>query len=172
MLSKRLLHPCAAIMAIGFVCCCVWSVLLHLNVFESDGVCVSVDGSRLRFSNSEFIVTNLLSISVRPTRKTSEWIYVYGADSEIWVNGHRLEIEKMGIKLFYNGGEKFADEEIKSELPVLLRFFEDKVIVAGVATWVHGQIVIENINGPYNVTIRVKKDCRVVVKGNWYEFTG
>lgn len=172
MINKRLLISCVAVIAAVSGGCYVWSMCSHSNLIEEDGACVIVDGSRLRFSNSEIVVTNSLSISVRPTQKTSEWLYLYAADSEVLINGHRLSINAKSIKHVYVDSERILDEEIISELPVLFRFFADKVIVAGSATWVKGQIVIENADDSYDVNIHVKKNCRIVVKGNWYEFTG
>lgn len=171
MTNKRLGLLCTTIIAVVLLGCYVWCALLNLDLSRSDGSYV-VDGSRLRFSNCEIFVTNSLSINVRPTQKTSEWIYVYGTDSEILINGNRLDVGEASIRYVYDGSTNSAEEVIKSELPVLLRFFEDKVIVAGSATWTEGQIVIENDKSSYDVMIRVKKECRIVVKGNWYEFTG
>lgn len=56
------------------------------NKTGMDGARVNVDGDSLRINNKEFIVTNFLLLSVKPTKKTSEWIYVHGVDCEILVN--------------------------------------------------------------------------------------
>ena len=57
--NKRLWLFCASIIVAGFVGYYVWSVLSHSDFLKSDGSCVIVDGSRLRFSNFEIIVTNV-----------------------------------------------------------------------------------------------------------------
>lgn len=173
MINKSLLLSCViGVVVAVLVCCCVLNLCFNSNRFESDGACVIVDGSSLRVCNTEFIVTNSLSFCVRPTQKTSEWIYVYGADSEVWVDGHRLTINGTSIEYDYDDGKENASSKIMSELPILLRFFENKVFVAGSATWAKGRIVIEHIGSSYDVRIQVKKECRIVIKANWYEFTG
>lgn len=172
MINKCLLLSIVFIVMIMPIGCYIWKVLSFSNVRKSEGVNVIVDGSRLRLANSEIIVTNSLSISVRPTQKTSEWMYVYSACSEIWVNDHRLEINERSIKHSCADGKTIVKEEVKSKSPILFRFFHNKVVVAGSKTWVDGQVVIECSDSQYNVKVDPKKDCRVVVKGNWYEFTG
>lgn len=171
MANKRIMIFGAIGIATSILVCYILSVLVGTYWSESVGSCAIVDGSRLRVFNSEIFVTNALSINVRPTQKTSEWIYVYGTDPEICINRHRLNVSETQILHVGEEGKR-SEEVIKCESPVLLRFFKDEVIVAGVKTWTEGQIVIENTNSLYEVTICTKKGCRIVVKGNWYEYTG
>lgn len=169
MKNKRLCLFCALIIAVIGFGCYVWNALCCL---KTDGLRVIVDGSRLRLSNLEISVTNSVFINVRPTQKTSEWIYVHGVEAKICINGHWLEVRENSIKHICDASNKDVGKEIKSEMPVLIRFFNDKVVIAGAATWASGKIEIENANNSYDVEFRVKKDCKIIVKGNWYEFTG
>lgn len=166
---------CTVIVASVVAVSLVWFLFSHLGIVESDDGVVIVDGSFLRVLDSEIIITNSLSLSVRPSHKVSEWIYVNGVGSEILVNGHRFEVSQAKLRHVYDRGircmEK-VDEEIVCELPVLFRFFENKVIVAGSATWTKGSVVVDNVCDSYEVKVYAKKECRIVIKGNWYEFSG
>lgn len=171
MTNKALLFSTVAVVAVIFA---VRSVYLRANFNNvgMDGTCVNVEGSSLRISNKEIIVTNLLSLCVRPTKKTSEWIFVYGGDCEILINERRLEITETSIKYFCDGCEDNSGTVIKSELPVLLRFFNNEVLVTGSSHSANDRIKVVDNRGLYDVKIQVKKACRIVIKANWYEFTG
>ena len=170
MTNKGLLFSAVAIAPVVLAVCCVY-LKANFNNAGMDGACVNVDGSSLRISNKEFIVTNLLSLCVRPTKKTSEWIYVCGDDCEILINEQRLEITGTSTRYFCDGREENSGTLIKSELPVLLRFFNNEVVVTGSKPSANGRIRVEDTRGLYDVKIRVKKACRIVIKANWYEFT-
>lgn len=171
MTNKVLLFSAVAIAPVVLAVCCVY-LKANFNNAGMDGACVNVDGSSLRISNKEFVVTNLLSLCVRPTKKTSEWIFVYGGDCEILINKHRFEITETSIKYFREGCEDNSGAVIKSELPVLLRFFDNEVVVTGSRPSAKDLLRVEDSRGLYDVKIQVKKACRIVIKANWYEFSG
>ena len=171
MTNKGLLFFAVAVAVVILAGRCVY-LRANLNKTGMDGTSfLNVDGSSLRICNKEFIVTNLLSLCVRPTKKTSEWIYVCGDDCEILINEQRLEITGTSTRYFCDGREENSGTIIKSELPVLLRFFNNEVVVTGSKPSAKGQIRVEDTRGLYDVKIRVKKACRIVIKANWYEFT-
>lgn len=167
MINKKLLFlsACVVLGLFAFYCLC-----LHTTKDKLHGVGINVDGSRLRIFNQEFIVTNALCLCVRPTKKTSEWIYIYDADSEIMVNEHRLILNQTSVEHICDDVNEDVCTAIESELPILLRFFKNTVLVAGSRTWTKGQIKFKNTANLYDVKIQTKKSCRVVIKGNWYEF--
>ena len=171
MTNKRIILSGAVVVVMVLLLSSVYWCLCS-NKIESGCGYVIVDGACLRISNEEFMVTNFLSFCVKPTKKTSEWINVYGRDCVIWINEHRLEVSETSLRHFWDGREESVEMGMKDGAPVLLRFFKNEVVISGTGSSMKERIRIENMQGLYDVRIQVGKVCRIVVKANWYEYTG
>lgn len=163
---------CLSVMVMLFLLYRAVELFFPASAIDANGAYV-VDGSKLRIFNSQLVVTNSsLTLRVCPTRKTTETVYVYAVDSEVWINGHRFKINRTSVDHGNCRTSEVASESIVSELPISFHFCKSRIYVAGASTWSEGEFEIESVESPYDVSIKVKGVCRIVILSNWYEFTG